>query len=370
MGLENPPVPEIEPQTVDLADFSESAIQVPYPQVVSQPGFLDHPEEMLPEPGLHIISQKMFIPSEKVQQLSQPIAADLSEQRWGITTLLQPEHFSELGGVQIEAVSGAPVLSIRQGVCTVGGLYEDRYARYCRLCGLHPLDGEASAENQIRELLENMQLLLGSVDFGFAHVLRTWYYIDNIIDTYDLFNTERTAFFERQGIRSGILPASTAVGLYNPGGTALVAELLAVAPRDTDAVVRPATSPRQGPAAAYGSDFNRATIMETPDFRRLWISGTSAIDQHGRSLHSDDVHRQIETTLETVADLLEQEGFAWDDCLRGTAYLKNPEDLGAWQALSEKNHLPAARILPVAADLCREELLFELEVEAVRATDG
>jgi len=71
--------------------------------------------------------------------------------------------------------------------------------------------------------------------------------------------------------------------------------------------------------------------------------------------------------LEVVAGILRQAGMDWCDVVRGIAYFRHAEDMALWDAARRTLSLPLQVELVVHADVCRDNLLFELELEASTA---
>lgn len=92
------------------------------------------------------------------------------------------------------------------------------------------------------------------------NLVRTWLYLDHILDWYDDFNRVRNTFFERNGVFDGLVPASTGIGCANPHGSALVAKGLAVLPKQPPPP-RAVPSPLQCPANDYQSDVCRNDLL-------------------------------------------------------------------------------------------------------------
>ena len=68
--------------------------------------------------------------------------------------------------------------------------------------------------------------------------------------------------------------------------------------------------------------------------------------------------------MEVVEAILRSRGMRWSDVSRAVVYLKNPADaprFTEWCAVHDLR-LPA---LVVQADVCRDELLFEIELDAI-----
>ncbi len=232
--------------------------------------------------------------------------------------------------------------------------------------GLLPADTTGSRADQLRSVLSGMESALGEAGMDFRHVVRTWFHLDHILDWYGEFNAVRTAFFRERGVFGGVVPASTGVGIANAKGAALVGGFLAVKPVTGRARVEAVASPLQCPALDYESSFSRAVEVEIPGRRHLLVSGTASIAPGGASAFQGDVDGQIRLTMDVVAAILESRGLAWNDTVRAVAYFVDLENAPRLDAHLRSRGLLGLPIEPVEATICREDLLFELELEAVR----
>lgn len=250
---------------------------------------------------------------------------------------------------------------------TVATLWSDDNADYCFLAGVLPADLSAPRPDQARSVFLELEAVLAEAGFTFAHVARTWLYIDEVCSWYTDFNAARTAFFEERNVFKTFLPASTGIGCANLDGAAITAGAIAVKPRREGVTVEIVDSPLQAPAMAYRSSFSRASEICAPDVRRLFISGTASIEPNSHEVaFVGDIDRQIVCTMKAVYAILESRGYGWRDVTRAIVYLKKPEFRAAWRAWLAANGLPASFAAETVCDVCRDEWLFEIEVDAVR----
>lgn len=264
-------------------------------------------------------------------------------------------------------LEGSTPRLIRRHGCTVGVAYADDYAEYCMLTGVLPPDGYASREVQTTTVFEGIEDALAEVDMTFANVARTWLYMDNILEWYNPFNRARDAFFRSRGVYDGMVPASTGIGSANLCGTAITACALAVKPKRHGLVTVVAVpSPLQCAALKYGSSFSRATEIATPEYRTLMVSGTASIEPGGATVFVDDVKGQIQLTMDVVEAILVSRGMGWKDATRAVMYLKKASYMDEWQAWLKAHALEAMPLLTIEADVCRDDLLVELEVDTVK----
>jgi enamine deaminase RidA (YjgF/YER057c/UK114 family) len=211
-----------------------------------------------------------------------------------------------------------------------------------------------------------MDAVLQRNGMEFSNVIRTWFYNDNILDWYDGFNKVRNDFFLKKRIFETLLPASTGVGGRNAAGTALAGGLLAVVPLDKAVRAAAVPSPLQDSATEYGSSFSRAVELALPDHSRLYVSGTASIDPTGRTAHAGDPEAQVKLTMEVVYTILKSRGMGWDNAKRALAYFKHAKDAPIFQKYCTQNNLRQFPAVIVENDICRDELLFEIEVDAIR----
>lgn len=274
---------------------------------------------------------------------------------------------SAASALQVTAIKGVDLHPVVLNGQTLGYLFETGDTRVCRLSGVTPpLDSGASREQQAQALFEQLEHLLERHQFRFRDTIRTWIYLDRLLEWYDEFNAVRTRFFRERGVfDGGWLPASTGIGAGNASGSALVVDLLAIQPKESRMTVREVVSPLQNPAVDYKSSFSRAVELCNASHRRLIISGTASIAPDGRTLHADDPGRQIELTLDVVEAILQSRGMGWRDLFRGIAYFKSPEILPLYRHIARERGLEAFTPAISLADVCRHDLLFEIEVDAV-----
>lgn len=294
------------------------------------------------------------------------IAATTAHPTWPVTRL--EGHDSPPGlanGFQAWAVAGCHPTPVRLGNRVAGTRFEDDEAVYLALGDLRPGDPGQPRPDQARQVLDAMLELLDQAGLAFRDVVRTWFYLDHILEWYDAFNVVRNAFFEQHGVFDHLVPASTGIGCANHAGAAVAAKLLAIRPKHGR--VFAVESPLQCPATNYRSAFSRAVEVELPSHRQLYVSGTASIAHGGQSAHIADSPAQIDLTMQVVHAILTSRGMDWHHAARAVAYLRRPHDrelLDRWLADHRLTGLP---LVAVQSDICRDDLLFELELDALAA---
>lgn len=314
----------------------------------------------------HIVSQEVFGVADSDRTYTQVLKDALGGMEAPLTWLENRQDAS-LYGTHVWALSGTEVRPLALDGSTIGSVFEDDYVQYCRLGGLLPADASRSASEQAVEIFERMDRVLRSNGMEFGHVLRTWFYNDHILDWYNDFNKVRNDFFCKMQVFDGLLPASTGVGGRSPAGTALAGGLLAVKPKGKGVRAVAVPSPLQDAATEYGSSFSRAVELALPDHRRLYVSGTASIDRNGETAHIGDPEAQVKLTMEVVHAILKSRGMSWASVVRALAYFKHAQDAPILQKYRTQNELPWFPAVLAENDICRDELLFEIEVDAISA---
>lgn len=267
--------------------------------------------------------------------------------------------------VQSVSVSGlrnvAPVFCCGRRVGFSG---EDDYARYCLIGAVVAPDLKAPRPMQAGMVFETMQEMLARRGFAFADVIRTWFFNHHITDWYGEFNRVRSDFFAANGVFDRLVPASTGIGAGNPYGAALAGSLLAVQPRSSLVKVVSVDSPLQCPALDYRSSFSRAVELSHPRGRLLIVSGTASIGRDGRTLHAGDAGAQVARAMRVATELLKARGMQWKNVLRGVVYCKGPWLLRHFLNYCRGHGIAEGRMARAFTDLCRNELLFEIELDA------
>jgi enamine deaminase RidA (YjgF/YER057c/UK114 family) len=274
-----------------------------------------------------------------------------------------------IAGIQVHAFTGE-VERIEHNGHIVGSVFTEGGARQCFVGGLMPTDQTLSRADQTRQTLGDLQKILIQAGFELADTVRTWFFLENILSWYDDFNQARTKIYSGIKFRTDSLPASTGVSAKNPAGTALTLAALAFRPLEKNARAEEIASPLQCPAPAYGSSFSRAMELPTNTGRRLHISGTASITPDGKTLWAGDVHKQVGLTMDVVGEILRSRGFTFADLTRATAYFRYPTDASVFAQWLTANQLTQMPVVSAQCDVCRDDLLFELEAEAEKTASN
>jgi enamine deaminase RidA (YjgF/YER057c/UK114 family) len=228
----------------------------------------------------------------------------------------------------------------------------------------------ASLKDRAVSMFEQSNRILAAGGLDFRDVARTWIYVPELLSWYGEFNAARRHAFRKAGLLDGgnpvWLPASTGIQGSCPEGRDCMMDLLALARRPgRGPSVRMVASPGQCEAYAYGSSFARAVEIKDGSTSRVYVSGTASIDEGGKTVHVGDVERQIRHTIQVVRDLLDSRGHGLGDIAHGVMFLKSAGYLEDYRRVAREEGLDCRMIIEVVADVCREDLLVELEVMSV-----
>ena len=231
--------------------------------------------------------------------------------------------------------------------------------------------GEVSplpAPEQARRVFETVSAALGERGYSYGQVARTWIYLSHLLDCYGAFNLVRNAHHAAAGVPApgrGFFPASTGIQARH-GREECLMDVLAIDARAGGLQVRPITrSERQGQAFAYGSAFARAIVIERDGRKVIHVSGTASIDAAGQSTHPGDAAAQCRETLLSIAAVLEQEGATLADIVQTTLFAKTDAVARTCQDVARGLGLQALPFVAIIADVCRPELLVEIEAVAL-----
>ena len=288
----------------------------------------------------------------------------------------KPVHGHGLSGIQIHAVKADSDENPRvlyDGEWPCGSAWRRKDTNYVYLAGLQGLQkGSRSRGDQAASMFEAMKRLLASQSAGFHNVVRTWIYLDSILEWYDVFNAVRTERFRSFGLippsteespgGPAYLPASTGIGGRNPAGACCCGDALVISGPVRVSVLPGALQPS---AYRYGSAFSSGVCVEETDCRQIFVSGTAAIDARGNSLYPRDAEAQIRKTLEVIEAFIGEKGAEFKDIRSATVYLKKAEDFSVYEKVAGQIGLKDLPAIPVVADICRNELLFEMDALAV-----
>lgn len=226
--------------------------------------------------------------------------------------------------------------------------------------------------------------LLKRAGLTFQSVVRQWNYIENItgIDGdeqhYQVFNNVRAGFYAEHFNRNGF-PAATGIGM-NQGG--VIIEFVAVEARN--AVSLPLNNPEQIAAHSYSEKvlvgkqsevkatpkFERARFLELFGKKQVFISGTASI-RGENTIGIGDPVKQTEITIQNMQKLYSQgvlsvvSGNSLQPVYgHARVYVKNSKDFPEIKR-TFKSFYGKLPVVYIVADICRDDLLVEIEGKVI-----
>ena len=253
-------------------------------------------------------------------------------------------------------------------------LLENKSGRFLFAGGFQGNVLHSGTERQAEEAFRSLEAVLEREGFPWHSIIRQWNYIENITafdgtdQHYQAFNNVRSEFYGKADWPNGY-PAATGIGA-NLGGILIDVDVAVFS--SPEAFSTPIDNKLQIAAHAYSErvlevskrkkstpKFERAKSMTFQERKLVYISGTAAI-RGEESLAGVGLERQSRITMENIRELI---GDARLEMLR--VYLKNKSDYEEAMQLMESYDLN----IPISymwADVCREELLIEIEGIAIR----
>ena len=236
---------------------------------------------------------------------------------------------------------------------------------------------------------EELQKQFNQLDISFEDVIRIWIYLGDIVgpegetQRYKELNRARTDFFgDMKFCRKYPLdssdfdayPASTGIG---SDGKNVILAGLSIHSNSPNLVAAPLENPQQTSAFNYGKTYSpqspkfaRALGVEYDDGGVIFISGTaSIIDSESRFI--DKPARQAACTLDNIACLIDKSncrehgfdrlGAELNQLAFLRVYIKRPEDYEVIAAVCRKRCGDSVPMVFTVTDVCRPELLVEME---------
>lgn len=228
---------------------------------------------------------------------------------------------------------------------------------------------QQAAESAYRQVFALLDML------RYPYLFRFWNYIADInahsfgLERYRQFNLGRQDAFLAHGRDVvGNVPAACALGLtQGPLTIAFLAGRVASLNIENPRQISAYQYPQQyGPRSPT---FSRASLVRLGQDEVLFVSGTASIVGHA-TLHPADVAAQtretmtnIEAVLAEANRLASQPGFDLAS-LHYKVYVRHPADLAQIRAELERIVGIAPNAVYLQADVCRQDLLLEIEATA------
>ncbi len=300
--------------------------------------------------------------------------------------VIQPPCAGEALALEAWAIGGPSVRIERFGPHGLAVSYGNVRWVYC--ADISPSTSSGGVYDQTTEMLLRCRKALTSAGSDMSQVVRTWLYLGNITEMegehqrYYELNRARSDFYHDLRFNCslldpnaprGVYPASTGIGMRGQG---MLMSCLALQTKRDDVFLLPLENPQQTPAYAYhpkyspkSPKFSRAMALVLGNYVTTWISGTASI-VNSESLHLGDIARQTEQTIDNIEKLISATNFelhgvkgagaTLQDIAKLRVYIKRPEDYAQCKVVC-KNRFGSIPIICAVADVCRSELLVEIE---------
>jgi hypothetical protein len=226
--------------------------------------------------------------------------------------------------------------------------------------------------------------IFNSFSFTVSSIVRQWNYIENILgfdgqeQRYQEFNNARSAFYGKSFELNGY-PAATGIGM-NLGG--IIIEFVAIQSNLCKSI--PINNPVQIAAHTYSENvlagegcvlkttpkFERARYLEIHRKKLIFISGTASITGE-KTVGIGNPKEQTEVTISNIkqlysVEILKQLSKEKINPKYGHArvYLKTRKDFSVVKR-TFKRHFGKLPVVYIIADICRENLLVEIEGKVI-----
>ena len=249
---------------------------------------------------------------------------------------------------------------------------------------LYPDDTKKSAEEAFNLMVD----LLAEEKMSLNDLVRQWNYIGDILNVqegvqnYQIFNEVRNEYYHRCRNIPGY-PAATAIGMKHGG------VILDFCSLKSEGIVKtiPVNNPDQVNAYEYDQQvlkgiegtgkmmkhppqFERALLLTSVNSSILYISGTASILGQ-ETIGHNDIKAQTIVTLKNINKLTDKERISQItgygklssfDYISLRVYVKNQKDFPVVRSIC-KEYFPTVPTSFIEADICRDDLLVEIEAE-------
>lgn len=249
---------------------------------------------------------------------------------------------------------------------------------------LFPSDTRSAAEKAFTD----MKAILDAEGMSFNHIVRQWNYIGNILEinnklqNYQVFNEVRSEFYKKYRTIPGY-PSATGIGMKLGG---VLIDFCAVMTNEA-VLVKPIDNPsqinayeysqqvlmgttEQGKSVKHPPQFERALLLSGKGNSTLFISGTASIIGQD-TIGVDDVEKQTRVTFENISKLTDQNRIGQltgnpdrieERLILLRVYIRFQKDFGKVKGICQE-YFPGVPAIFVEADICRDNLLVEIEAE-------
>jgi len=242
-----------------------------------------------------------------------------------------------------------------------------------------------AADGSFRKL----KLVLDNLGLNFDSIVRQWNYVGEILDlsyangrtmqNYQIFNEVRNSYYTKYR-KCLNFPAATGIGM----SSAQVGIDCYAIGNSSNVQIIPISNPNQEESYQYGQDvlvgdaivhkqapqFERAILLKSGASSRLIISGTAAIIGQ-KTIGIGDVVQQTKTTIDNIETLVSRTNLM-NHCSNNEeypdkysylrVYVKYRSDIKTVRQICTEKYGDVPMTF-VQADICRDNLLVEIEAE-------
>jgi hypothetical protein len=263
------------------------------------------------------------------------------------------------------------------------------------MIGVKPLLFSPCMPQSTESAFERLQSIFCTLGIGFSQIVRQWNYIEGILNhehfdgqtkqNYQMFNEVRYNYYKNYRDTVGF-PAATGIGMSDQ---ALHLDAFAISDND-NLHIQTISNPNQFDSYQYGQEvlrkhsdelnnehlqapqFERAKLLFTQQSSRLLISGTASIIGQD-TVGIGDVEKQTEVTIENIEILSSKSNLV--KCAPGLnifpdkysylrVYVKEKNDIPKIKSICD-DYFGDVPTTYVQADICRDNLLVEIEGEKI-----
>lgn len=252
------------------------------------------------------------------------------------------------------------------------------------LCGTVQANCNSSCRLNAEKAFDDLVEMFSTARLPLCSIVRQWNYIEDILGVeeekqrYQEFNNVRSLFYGDSFDENGY-PAATGIGM-NRGGVLI--EFIAV--KSDNMVSFPVDNPEQISAHKYSEKvligdecdakntpkFERARYFGYGDKKMVFVSGTASILGE-KTVGINDAAKQTEVTISNIKQLYSEEilGRLSEKELHpqyghARVYVKCRDDFDQIKTVFEE-HYGSMPVVYIVADICRNNLLVEIEGKVV-----
>ncbi|MDR1923054.1 MAG: hypothetical protein LBQ66_01670 [Planctomycetaceae bacterium] len=368
-----------------------------YPRQIRQ--LLEDVRELLLAEGFRsaVVMSNFHLADIRMKELLRQLVTEIFPEGLGALTIVpQAPANGSACGVEIWAIAGQNV-SHRVFVPNHVVTMQTESARWFFGGNFRAGNATVGAYSRAFDTFRRLGSQLRRCRMRLEQVLRMWIYQGHlllpdkktpagVLQRYQELNRARTDFFGNtkflrnylpEGFNSAAFPASTGIGADDVD---VVMSAISVDVEQGDFIAVPLENPNQTSAFSYGANYSpqspkfaRGVAVSRKNWCQIFVSGTASIT-NSESRFDGDPASQTEQTLNNIATLIDGDNLAKHgingfksgldklECVR--VYVKYPKDFNLVQKICEK-HMENVPILYSVADVCRPELLVEIEGFAV-----